>query len=315
MEYKDYYQIMGLQRDATADDIKRAYRKLARKYHPDVSKEPDAENKFKELGEAYEVLRDPEKRAAYDQLGKNWQAGENFRPPPGWQHHGDGAAYTEADLGGFSDFFEELFGRGRRGFHTGRGQQGMNMRGQDLHSKIKVNLKDVFQGNTLSLQIPYQTADEQGRITQQTKTLNVKIPAGIKQGQQIRLAGQGSPGIGQAPAGDLFLEINYLPHPFFEVQDKDVYLNLPITPWEAALGAEVMVPTLSGNLKVKIPENSQTGNKLRLKGKGMPGKTKGDEIIILKIEIPKAHNEAAKALYRQMAEIMPFNPRAKLEVV
>ena len=312
MEYKDYYQIMGVGRDATQDEIKRAYRKLARKYHPDVSKETDSEQKFKELGEANEVLKDPEKRAAYDQLGSNWNAQQEFRPPPDW---GSGFESHGAPQGGaqqeqFSDFFESLFGQaggpgGSRGFH---------MQGEDHHAKILIELEDSYHGasRSISLQMPEVTAD--GHVVTRSRTLKVAIPKGIRQGQQIRLAGQGATGMGSGKAGDLYLEVEFNPHRIYRVEGADVFLELPLAPWEAALGASVKVPTPSGTIDLKIPADSQAGKKLRLKGRGIPAKTPGDLYLVLQIVLPSANDEKAQAIYRRMQEEMEFNPRASMEV-
>ena len=243
MEYKDYYKIMGLERTATQDEIKRAYRKLARKYHPDVSKEKDAEERFKELGEAYEVLKDPEKRAAYDHLGANYQAGQEFHPPPNWDSGFEfrGGGFTDADRAGFSDFFEELFGQQAHGTHAGYRTQ-FNARGEDHHAKVVVDLEDAFHGATRSINLQAPALDEHGQMRLSNRTLNVKIPKGIKEGQQIRLVGQGSPGMGQGAQGDLYLEIHFKPHPFYRAEGRDLHMQLPVTPWEAALGATINPP-------------------------------------------------------------------------
>lgn len=316
MEFKDYYKIMGVAETATPEEIKTAYRKLARKYHPDVSKEPNAETKFKELGEANEVLKDPEKRAAYDKLRKGgWRSGEDFRAPPGW-NYGGGFGGEEVSGGGaeqFSDFFESLFGRG--GFRQGgRQQRGFRARGEDLSYALQISLEDAYHGATRAIQLRLPEADAQGRIQEKTHSLNVKIPAGIVAGQKIRLAGQGGPGQGGAPNGDLYLEIQLQPHPLYHIEGRDITVSLPITPWEAALGASIEVPTLGGKIALKIPADSQTGNKLRLKGRGMPGKSAGDQYVILQIFTPKADTDVAKKLYQEMAEKLPFNPRLKLGI-
>jgi curved DNA-binding protein len=309
MEYKDYYKIMGLERNATGEDIKRAYRKLARKYHPDVSKEPNAEEKFKALGEAYEVLKDPKKREAYDQLGANWQSGQEFRPPPGWQHASDyngNAEFVDA-----SDFFESLFGGGLGAKHRRREYSAP---GQDYHGKVQITLEEAYQGAVRQIEIPITSLDDHHRPQTTSRTLNVKIPAGVKPGQQIRLAGQGAPGIGGGKQGNLYLEVDIKKHPLFDLLDNDVYCTLPIAPWEAALGSTVAVPTLGGKVDLKIPANSQAGQKLRLKGRGLSGNPAGDQYVILRIVIPPAETEAAKALYQQMAKELPFNPRASIGV-
>jgi curved DNA-binding protein len=319
MEFKDYYEIMGVKRDASQDEIKRAYRKLARKYHPDVSKEPDAEARFKEVGEAYEVLKDPEKRAAYDQLGANWKAGQEFRPPPGWdqgfEFHGGG--YTGGDAASFSDFFEELFGRAgysQAGSRPGGTYQEYSARGEDAHARVLIDLEDAYHGAQRTITLKHTELGPDGRPQIKERTLNVKIPKGVKEGQHLRLAGQGSPGLGKGKAGDLYLEIAFKPHPLYRVEGKDVYLDLPVAPWEAALGAKVKVPTPTGVVDLSIPAQSKGGQKLRLKGKGIPGKPAGDFYVVLQIALPPADTEQAKAAYKAFAEAVPYNPRAKLGV-
>jgi curved DNA-binding protein len=318
MEYKDYYAILGVSRTASADDIKRSYRKLARKYHPDVSKESNAEEKFKEVQEAYEVLKDTKKRQAYDQLGSNWQGGQEFRPPPDWNAyagHGGGSPFEEADLGGFSDFFANIFGGRGREAHAGgrRSRQGFSQRGNDQHAKINITLEEAYNGGSRSIQLQTPEVDANGHVHNKLRTLKINIPKGITSGQQLRLSQQGMPGVGGGPAGDLFLEIDILPHRLFTLQDKDIYLTLPITPWEAALGAKVTVPTLGGSVEMKIAENAQSGQKLRLKGRGLPVKSgPGDQYALLQIVTPPAHNAEQRAVYEKMAQEMPFNPRERL---
>ena len=315
MEFKDYYQILGVPREASQDDIKRAYRKLARKYHPDVSKEKDAEARFKEVGEAYEVLKDPEKRAAYDQVGKQWKAGQDFHPPPDWNQDFDfkGGGFTDADLGQFSDFFRSIFGQGGRGGeHYEHGA--FRARGSDQHAKILVDLEDAYHGGTRMITLSIPELDAQGNIVGHARSLSVKIPKGITAGQRIRLAGQGGPGFGGGPNGDLYLEVEFQPHPLFRAEKQDIYLELPVTPWEAALGGTMVVPTLGGKVELKIPPGSQTGSKLRLKGRGLPGKTPGDQYVVLRLVTPPADTPEAKALYRTMAEKLPMNPREALGV-
>jgi curved DNA-binding protein len=315
MQYKDYYKVMGLPREATQDDIKRAYRKLARKYHPDVSKEADAEAKFKELGEAYEVLKDPEKRAAYDQLGSNWKAGQDFRPPPNWDEGFEfkGGDFTGADTGAFSDFFEQLFGHAD--FQSGdRGTHHYHAQGQDSHAKIHIDLEDSFHGATRSISLSAPEMDAQGHVHLKHRSLNIKIPKGIKPGQHIRLAGQGNPGAGNGQPGDLFLEIAFSPHPRYRVVETDVYLDLPVSPWEAALGAKVKIPTPEGLVDLKIPPNSKQGSKLRLAGRGLPAKTPGDFYVVLHIALPPASSENAKAAYQKMQQAFDFNPRQSLGI-
>ena len=313
MEFKDYYQIMGVARDATQDEIKRAYRQLARKYHPDVSKDPAAEVRFKELGEANAVLKDLEKRAAYDQLGSNWKAGQDFRPPPDWnagfEFSGDGS--QGADAGDFSDFFESLYGRGFAG--GGRARPDFHARGQDHHARVMIDLEDAYNGATRVITLRTPEADAHGRVSMRTHQLNVTIPRGIHAGQHIRLAGQGAPGIGQGKAGDLYLEVAFNPHAHFRVEQRDVYLDLPLAPWEAALGASVTVPTPNAAVDLKIPPNSRSGGKLRLKGRGIPGSTPGDFYVVLQVVLPAAESDADKALYASMAEqFKSFKPRTGL---
>jgi curved DNA-binding protein len=295
---KDYYKIMGVSPDASDKDIKTAYRKLARKYHPDISKEANAEEQFKEMGEAYEVLKDPVKRAEYDQYLKNREFNQNTRHSSrhtgaGQQHQYQGAQFD-------SDFFESLFGHSRY-------QQHQPMSGQNYQGKINITLEEAFNGAVKSLQVPV----DQGPETKM-QTLNVKVPAGIKSGQQIRLAGQGGSGVNGGPRGDLFLTVDVMKHSLFDVMENDIYLTLPLTPWEAALGTTVVVPTLSGKIDLKIPPGSQGGQKLRIKNRGLPGATPGNQYVLLKIITPPASTEAAKALYRKMAEEMPFNPREQM---
>jgi len=315
VEFKDYYKVMGLARDASQDEIKRAYRKLARQYHPDVSKEADAEARFKEVGEAYEVLKDPEKRAAYDKLGAEWQSGEDFRPPPNWdagfEFQGGGFTGTEAE--GFSDFFEELFGQhGGHGSYSYRSH--VNAQGQDHHAKVEIDLDDAFHDTTRRIVLQAPEVDKEGHLRLRKRTLNIKIPKGIKEGQQIRLAGQGSPGMGSGAKGDLYLEVHFKPHPLYTIEGRDLHMQLPITPWEAALGATVQAPTPAGNVDLKIPAGSNSGNKLRLKGRGIPGKPPGDIYITLSVVVPSAESEEARALYQEMATRLAFNPRETMGV-
>ncbi|HKJ77043.1 MAG TPA: DnaJ C-terminal domain-containing protein [Gammaproteobacteria bacterium] len=316
MEYKDYYKILGVERDATQDDIKKAYRKLARKYHPDVSKEADAEDRFKEMHEAYEVLKDPEKRAAYDRLGARWQEGEEFRPPPDWDtgFEFSGGGFTDADAEQFSDFFESLFGGGGpfAGFHDRTGGGGFRMRGQDHHAKVQIRLEDAFHGTSREIHLDVPEVDAAGRVTTRQRTLRVRIPSGITEGRQIRLAGQGGAGVEGGPAGDLYLEIEFAPHPLFHADGKDIHVNLPIAPWEAALGGQVKVPTLGGSVDMKVPAGSRSGQRLRLKGRGLPGSPPGDQYVVLQVVVPPAKTDEDRKLYEQMKEKMSFNPRERM---
>jgi curved DNA-binding protein len=314
MEYKDYYKIMGLAKNASPDEVKRAYRKLARKYHPDVSKEANAEAKFKELGEAYEVLKDPKKRAAYDQIGSNWQHGQKFTPPPNWQTTFDfGKDFGGRHGSGFSDFFEALFGYARaQGAEADVYTRQFHAHGSDQHARILIDLADAFHGGERLITLNMPQTDKQGQIIAKMRTLNIKIPKGIKAGQRIRLAGQGGPGIGSGDNGDLYLEVQFNPHRYFRAEGRDIYLELPVTPWEAALGAAMAVPTLGGMVELKIPAGAQTGKQLRLKGRGLPGVPVGDQYVTLKIVTPPPKTEKAKALYEQMAKEMPMNPRSEM---
>ncbi|HWG71789.1 MAG TPA: DnaJ C-terminal domain-containing protein [Steroidobacteraceae bacterium] len=312
MEFKDYYKVMGVARDATEAQIKQAYRKLARKYHPDVSKEKDAEARFKDLGEAYEVLKSPEKRAAYDQLGQGPKPGEDFRPPPDW-----GAGFEFSGAGGgeaaYSDFFESLFGAQGRGGAAGSRGAFRSGRGEDHHAKVLLDLEATLRGGARQLVLRLPEIDA-GRLVSKERVLNVQVPKGIMAGQHIRLAGQGARGHGQEPSGDLFIEVEFQPHALYRVDGRDLYLDLPVAPWEAALGATVKTPTPTGTVDLKIPPGSHAGSKLRLKGRGIPATPPGDFYVILGIALPAAADDKAKAAYAAMAAALPFNPRANLGV-
>ncbi|MBE0472273.1 MAG: DnaJ domain-containing protein [Methyloprofundus sp.] len=318
MEYKDYYKIMGIAKDAPQDEIKRAYRKLARKYHPDVSKEKNAEQRFKELGEAYEVLKDPEKRAAYDQLGANWQAGQSgFQPPPDWdsgfEFHGGGFTGSGANGADFSDFFSSLFGQRAAGFQGVRHAQ--QAPGDDSHAKVFIDLEDAYHGASRSFSLRSTALGKDGRPEIKTRTLNIKIPKGVKEGQNIRLQGQGSPSMAGGKAGDLYLQVAFNLHSIYQVEGADVALQLPITPWEAALGAKVQVPTPAGKIDLKIPVGASSGKRMRLKGRGIPAKVAGDFYITLEIVLPDKLSDKERSLYEALRqEAAGFNPRAKLGV-
>lgn len=292
---KDYYKIMGLSQDATEKDIKQAYRKLARQYHPDLNKASNAEEQFKEMGEAYEVLKNPEKRAEYDQYRNNKKFNSSRQQNSNWQNEHSNP-YQNQSTQFNDDFFESLFGHSR--------YQQQPIAGQDYQGKINISLEEAFEGTVKSIQVPV-TKGQNSTV----QTLKVKIPKGVKSGQQIRLARQGAPGVNGGPSGDIYLNITVNKHALFDVMDNDIYITLPITPWEAALGATVTVPTLTGKIDLKIPKGSQGGQKLRLKNRGYPGKNPGNQYILLKIVTPPAASEAATELYEKMAEIMPFNPR------
>jgi curved DNA-binding protein len=308
LKYKDYYQILGVDRHASQADIKKAFRKLARKYHPDVSKEVDAEVRMKEINEANAVLSDIEKRAAYDQLGQNYRPGEEFQPPPNWDA---GFEFSGANNADFSDLFSQLFGRmgagGRRGGPTEH--RGFHSRGEDHHAKIMLDLADAFLGATRQITLRAPQVDAQGHVGLETHTLNIKIPKGVYEGQIMRLAGKGSPGIGDGKPGDLLLELHFNPHPRFRVDGGNLHCKLPVTPWEAALGAVVPVDLFGSELKVRIPEGTQSGQQLRLRGKGIPSKTPGDLILDIHVVLPSLSNPKARQLYESMARELAFDPR------
>jgi curved DNA-binding protein len=306
VEYKDYYQALGVDKTASPEEIKKAYRKLVRKYHPDVSKAKDADAKTKEINEAYGVLGDEEKRAAYDELGSGRRQGQEFRPPPEWA-----SAFGGGDVD--SDFFSDLFAHvGRRSRGGGMGGGGYQMRGEDIHATISISLEDAYQGATRTITMRVPERDASGRVVTRDKQLDVKIPKGVLPGQQLRLTGQGQPGIGGGPPGDLYLEIQFNPDPRYRVEGADVYETVPVAPWEAALGARIKVPTPSGEVEVTVPPNSQTGRKLRLKGRGIPAKPPGDLYLVLEVVLPPADNDKARQLYETMArELASFNPRMR----
>ncbi|MBS0233229.1 MAG: DnaJ domain-containing protein [Proteobacteria bacterium] len=314
MEFKDYYKLLGVERDATQDDIKKAYRQLARKFHPDINKEPGAEAKFKEIGEAYEALGDPEKRAAYDQLGKDWKAGQEFRPPPNW----DAGFEYSGKPGGtdFSDFFSSIFGsaRAERAGRAGRAHTTFHMRGEDHHATIVIDLHDALNGATRTITLRMPELDDDGHVLVRDKNLTVQIPKGVTEGQSIRLKGQGSPGMGDAPAGDLYLEIRFKPDSLYRVEGKNLYLDLPVAPWEAALGASVKMPTPLGPIMLKVPAGSANGRELRVRGRGIPASPPGDLYAVLKIVWPPATDEKARKFYEEMAKELAFDPRAGLGV-
>jgi len=308
MKFKDYYEILGVSRSATPEEIKAAYRKLARQYHPDVNKESGAEARFKEIGEAHEVLKDPEKRALYDRMGSQWKAGQDFRPQPGWDA-GFEFRGSPGDLGDFdpSDFFEALFGRraqGQAGRGGGGGRRTRHAQGEDHHAKVLINVEDAYRGaqRTFTLSSSDPRASE--------RHLDVNIPKGIRAGQQLRLKGQGGPGVGQGQPGDLYLEVQFQPNSRYRVEGRDVYVSLNLAPWEAALGAKVEAVTPEGNIDLTIPSGSAAGRKMRLKGRGIPGDPAGDLYVELNIVLPPADSDAAKDAYRAMASAFKFNPRA-----
>jgi curved DNA-binding protein len=317
MEFRDYYTTLGVERSASADEIKRAYRKLARKYHPDVSKEADAEERFKEVNEAYEVLKDSEKRSAYDQFGEHWQAGQDFQPPPDWQQEfGFRPESFAGSTAGFSDFFDSLFGgRSGGGGFDGGFHRDMRMDGQDINANISISLEEAFHGGTRQINLDVPTTDDQGHRSVRRRKLNVKIPKGIKAGQRIRLEHQGGQGHGAgAQAGDLYLNVSFTRHPIFTANGADVEMELPITPSEAALGHSVKTPTLGGVVDLKIPPGSSSGRRLRLAGRGLPGSPAGDQYVVLKIVLPQPLSEQARSLYEQLDRLDDINPRESLGV-
>jgi curved DNA-binding protein len=312
MQFKDYYQILGVARDAGADEIKKAFRRLARKYHPDVSREADAEQRMREVNEAYTVLSDPDKRAAYDKIGRGYQTGQDFRPPPDWDagFEFSGRGFSPHQAADFSDFFAELFGR-IGGRQAGAGTRGgpYQARGEDHHAKVLLDLEDAFHGDTRQIKLQVPALDTQGRVRLNTRTLKVKIPRGVKEGQIIRLAGQGAAGAGTATAGDLLLEVHFKPHPRLRPDGRDLHLTLPVAPWEAALGAIIAVDLPGGSVKVRIPEGAQSGRQLRVRGKGIPGEPPGDLLLDIQVVLPSADSPKARQLYETMARELAFDPR------
>lgn len=320
MPSNDYYSILGVERNASADDIKKAYRRLARQFHPDKNKDPNAEERFKTIGEAYEVLSHPEKRAAYDRFGSSAGAAGGG-DAQGWNFEGAGF-----DPGMFSDLFENLFGgqgspfgKRTRGSNSGARADEFNNtgfhsdveHGRDLHMKLDLTLEEAFLGCTRTVRVNLPVRESSGRVVEKLKTLQVQVPPGISQDQKIRMKHQGAPGPTGTQNGHLYLEVNLLPHAVFSVEGRDISVRLPVAPWEAVLGAEVAVPTLNGEIKLKIPPNSQNGKRFRLKGKGMPGKTPGDFYVVLDVVFPTPADEKARALYQEMARTMDFDPRAQ----
>jgi curved DNA-binding protein len=314
MEFKDYYQIMGLARQASPEEVKKAYRRLARKYHPDVSKEADAEQRFKELGEAYEVLKDPEKRAKYDKFGQHWKdQAQREQAQQAWQEaqgsrgpQSQGAyQFTDGDAGDFEDLLTSIFKQRQR-----QQQEAYYAQGQDIHARLTINLEDSYQGAEKVLQLQSPVMDKQGQVHYQDKMVKVKIPKGIVDKQTIRLKGQGGQ-VGTAQAGDLYIEISIAAHPLFKLEEKNILLELPLAPWEAALGATVTVPTLGGSVNLKIPKHSQAGKQLRLSGRGLPGNPAGDQLVQIKLVMPTQSTEQMDKLYAQLGEAAHFDPRAQ----
>ncbi|MCT9809569.1 DnaJ domain-containing protein [Acidovorax sp. Be4] len=310
MDYKDYYKILGVAKDASAQDIKKAYRRLARKHHPDLSQDKDAAKRMAEINEANAVLSDPEKRAAYDQLGAAPAGGfgghDGFEPPPHWDEGHTFHASHSGDSEAFSDFFDQLFGQSahaRQARASGRPQA--DRKGRDQHAVIELDLQDSYQGAQRSLHLRSTSLDAHGHPVEKTRELHVTIPKGVKEGQLIRLAGHGGPGEGHGPAGDLLLEVRFNPDPSWHAEDKDVYQHVAIAPWEAALGGPIQVQTLAGTLEVNVPAGWKKGRKLRLRGKGLPAKSPGDMYLLLDIALPPAPDEASRKAYQAFAEAFP----------
>ena len=315
MEFKDYYKVLGVATDADLKTIKTAYRKLARKYHPDVSDEHDAEKRFKEVAEAYEVLSDETKRAEYEQLRKYGSSGQSFEPPPGWQSK---AGRSQGAQGDFSDFFENIFGRGgfKRGAADafGGGEDFTSQRGRDIEVELPLFLEDTFSDEARPIEYSLPHYGPQGRLPDIRKTLKVKIPVGVVDGERIRLKGQGGPGFGNGAAGDLFLRIRLIPHPLFDIAGSDLSIVVPIAPWEAALGVKLTLPTLTGKISLSVAANSQSGQRLRIKGKGMrTRKGHGDLFAVLKVVMPESSPASVTELWQELAEKAKFNPRKEWE--
>ena len=315
MEFKDYYKTLGLERSASQDEIRQAYRKLARKYHPDVSKEADAQERMRDVNEANDVLRDEEKRAQYnamlDQIASRGSySSEGFQAPPNWdegfEFHRSSDGHSADDHAEFSEFFSSLFGQAQQQ----RSQRNQQVRGEDQHAAIEVSIEESLKGTEKEIVLRALKHDAQGQLAFENRTLNVKIPVGVQPGQYIRLSGQGLPGYGGAASGDLYLEIRIAPHARYRVEGSDLYMNLPVTPTEAALGTSIEIPTPNGkNVSVSVPPNSRAGMKLRLRDYGLQGKTHGHLYLVLEIVLPPAHSEAVKQAYQHLAEVAPFDPR------
>ena len=318
MQFKDYYQVLGVAREATADEVKKAYRRLARKFHPDVSKEPDASARMSEVNEAYAVLSDAERRAAFDAVGQGRRPGEFFTPPPDWdagfEFSGRGA--DAMDAGEFSEFFAQMFGRTGAGAHR-QPPSGAHfqMRGEDHHAKILLDLEDAWRGALRQITLKSPQVDAQGHVALRERTLDVRIPAGVRPGQLIRLAGQGGPGAGGAPAGDLFLQVQFKPHPRFRLDGGQLIAELPVAPWEAALGAVLPVELPDGSrLQVRVPAGAQGGQSLTVRGRGLPaaaaGAAAGDLDLVVRVLLPSAVDPRARQLYERMAaELTDFDAR------
>ena len=325
VKYQDYYEVLGISRTASQEDVQKAYRKLARKYHPDINKSKGAEEQFKQVGEAYEALKDPEKRKRYDRLGADWQAGEDFTPPPGWNFKtgtssGTGGFRFE-DFGesGFSDFFDVLFGDKPGGFRSGfhrksrSGGENLSMKGEDQEVEITIPLEDAFRGARKSISLEIRETDASGQTKRSTKIFEVTIPPGTTNRQRLRLAGQGGKGSGGGPAGDLYLKVKIAPHPVFKVKGRDLETDVPVTPWEAALGASIEIPTVDGKASIKLPPGIQGEKRIRLRGKGFSRKnaSPGHLYAVIRIEVPKNLSSEEKELFEKLSRVSSFRPRKK----
>lgn len=310
MKYKDYYKILGVGKDASGDEIKKAYRKLAHKYHPDVSKEPDAEERFKEVGEAYETLKSPEKRAAYDQLG-TYQPGQEFRPPPDWAQQFGDSQFSMDDID-LADFLAGLTGGRQRSQHAGAS---MPIPGQDYEVAAAITLDQAANGTELDVNLSVPEFDEQGFVRRVPRVFKARIPKGATDGQRLRVPGKGGKGLNGGRDGDLYLNIILRPHPLYRVNGHDLYLDLPLAPWEAVLGATVEVPTLGGRVSLKVPPGTQAGQQLRLSKQGLPKphSGEGDLYAIVQIVVPTVVSEQERVLFKQLAETSKFNPRSHFE--
>lgn len=340
VEFKDYYKLLGVAKTAGQEEISKAFKKLARKHHPDLNQnDPEAEKKFKEINEAYEVLKDPEKRKLYDSLGPNWQHGQNFQRPSGFEgggYHFSGGG-QQFDAGAFSDFFETLFGGAGGGGGRARFEQGGNFggfgggggfgnfgsfggaggyapgpsRGTDAHATLELTLEEAYRGGAKAITLQEQTIGPDGSPRLGTKTLSVNIPAGVREGGKIRLSGQGNPGRSGGKAGDLYLKVKILPHALFKLEEGNVILDLPLAPWEAALGAKVRVPTLDGAVEMNIPAGSSSGRKMRLAGKGLGGQGKrGDQLVRVMVQAPPSLTDEQRELWEKLAAVSDFSPRS-----
>jgi curved DNA-binding protein len=319
VKYEDYYKILGVDRGATHDEIKRAYRKLARRYHPDINKDKSAEDKFKQINEAHEVLGDPEKRKPYDQLGSNWKAGQDFRPPPGWERvhyefRGTPPGGSASNLGDFSEFFENIFAGRGPGRRTSSGGPSWSMRGQDHEATVNIRLEDAYHGANRAISLNLNEVDGQGNVRPSVQKINVRIPPGVTDGMRLRLEGKGGPGMGGGVRGDLFIRVRFEPHPSFRPSGQDLETDIQVTPWEAALGAQVEIPTMNGTVTLKVPAGTQSGQKLRLRGKGLPKREEtehGDLYATVKIAVPKELSPKEKDLFTELAKVSNFSPRKR----